>query len=141
MKPGQPKARKLERTIPEGSRRYEPRGKALLMMIDSGEEILMSGPAGTGKTRACLEKVHQICALFPGARVLVARKTRNSMQQSTLVTFREKVLPLGRKVVYVDRPYDEFRYPNGSVVVLSGLDNPEKIKSCEFDMAFINEAT
>src|SRR2546428_7234460 len=80
---------------PEGSRSYEPRGKALLMLHDSGEEILMAGPAGTGKTRACLEKVHLICELYPGARVLVARKTRQSQPQNTPRTFQKKGLAGG----------------------------------------------
>src|SRR5881397_3645549 len=116
MKSGQHKTQHSELTIPEGSRPYAPRGKALLMMQDNGEEILMAGPAGTGKTRACLEKVHLICGLYPGARVLLARRTRKSMQQSTMVTFREKVLRVEDGVVYVGQQYDEFRYPNGSVV-------------------------
>jgi phage terminase large subunit len=32
-------------------------------------------------------------------------------------------------------------YPNGSVLVVNGLDKPGKVKSWEFDLAFINEAT
>jgi hypothetical protein len=127
--------------ISTSSRPFQPRGKALAMFQDNGEEVLMAGPAGTGKSRACLEKVHAVCELYPGARVLMARKTRKSMTQSTRVTFAEKVLPPFAGVIYAGQPYDEYRYPNGSVVALSGLDDPEKIKSAEFDMAYINEAT
>src|SRR3954453_9229640 len=123
------------------ARPFQPRGQALAMFHDNSEEILMSGPAGTGKSRACLEKVHLVCRLYPGARVLVARKTRKSMTQSTMVTFAEKVLPAKCGARYVGQPYDEYRYANGSVVALAGLDDPEKIKSAEFDMAYINEAT
>src|SRR5438270_298978 len=41
-----------ELVVLPSSRPYEPRGKALLMMHDNGEEVLMAGPAGTGKLLA-----------------------------------------------------------------------------------------
>src|SRR5437588_3389520 len=90
--------------ISTSSRPFQPRGKALAMFQDNGEEVLMAGPAGTGKSRACLEKVHAVCELYPGARVLMARKTRKSMTQSTMVTFAEKVLPPFAGVIYAGQP-------------------------------------
>src|SRR4051794_24034841 len=112
-------------TLSNSTRPFQPRGIAVAMFHDNGEEILMAGPAGTGKSRACLEKVHLVCEKYPGARVLLARKTRKSMTQSTQITFKEKVVPAISRVVYVGQPYDEYRYGNGSIVALSGLDDPE----------------
>jgi len=80
-------------------RRYHPRGAALQLWEGRWDEVLLSGPAGTGKSRACLEKGYAIAWLYPGSRGLIVRKTRRSITQSTMVTFAEKVLP-GNSQVY-----------------------------------------
>ena len=57
-------------------------------------EIILSGPAGTGKSFACLWKLHQTALDHPGARCLIVRKTRESITESALVTFEAHVLPV-----------------------------------------------
>lgn len=122
---------------------YEPHGGALKLMRCRDAEVLLEGPAGTGKSRSCLEKLH-LCALkYPGMRGLIARKTRESMSESVLVTFETKVLPPNSPIK--DGPSRRMRqiytYPNGSELVIAGLDKPSKIMSTEYDMAYIPEAT
>jgi phage terminase large subunit len=106
-------------------------------------ELVISGPAGTGKSRACLEKLH-FCALkYAGMRGLIVRKTRESLSEAALVTFEEKVLPAYSPLK--DGPRRNFRqayhYPNRSEVVVGGLDKPGKIMSTEYDMIYVQEAT
>jgi hypothetical protein len=73
--------------------RYRPRGGAVALFESRHSEIVVSGPAGTGKSRACLEKVHMLALLNPGMRGLLVRKTLASLTSTGLVTWREQVLP------------------------------------------------
>lgn len=107
---------------------------------DHGEELLLSACAGTGKSRAALEKVHLVLSKYAGARFFMARKTRASMTQSCMVTYEKEVLRPPDKVHH-HKQDSEYRYPNGSTLVVCGLDDPEKIKSTEYDGGYIQEAT
>lgn len=107
-------------------------------------EVCLDGPAGTGKTVAALYKVHMILTLYPGAKALVARKTNTALAGSAIATYRDHILDPREGVKYFGgnkvRPA-AFEYPNGSVMIVNGLDKPDKVKSWEFDIAYINEAT
>src|SRR2546430_1507524 len=71
--------------------RYAPRGGCLEAFRARDDEVLVSGPAGTGKSRACLEKLHLMALLNPGMRGLITRKTLVSLGGTALVTWREHV--------------------------------------------------
>ena len=107
-------------------------------------EVCLDGPAGTGKTYAALYKIHILLLMYPGARALVARKTNTALSGSAMVTYREDILRPEEGVKYFGgnrvRPA-AFVYPNGSEMVVNGLDKAEKVKSTAFDIALINEAT
>lgn len=123
-------------------RAYQPYGAALTLLYDRGGEVVLSGPAGTGKSRACLEKLH-LCALkYPRMRGLIIRKTRESLSEAALVTFEEKVLPASSPIA--SGPRRNFRqvyhYPNGSELVVGGLDKASKIMSTEYDLIYVQEA-
>ena len=122
---------------------YTAHGQAVELWRSRAPEIVISGPAGTGKSRACLEKLH-FCALkYAGMRGLIVRKTRESLSEAALVTFEEKVLPAWSPLK--EGPRRNFRqayhYPNRSEVVVGGLDKPGKIMSTEYDMIYVQEAT
>lgn len=104
----------------------------------------MAGPAGTGKSRACLEKLHLAAGKYPGMRGLILRQTLSSLTSTGLVTYREKVLhPLDHVVFFGGNKEEpaQYRYPNGSQLVVGGLDKPTKIMSAEYDMIYVQEAT
>ena len=122
---------------------YTPYGGAAAMWKFKDAEILYPGPAGTGKTRAVLEKANLVAMKYEKARILICRKTRASMTQSVLVTFEDKVLPGGSAVIGGARRShrESYKYPNGSEVVVGGLDNADRIMSTEYDMVCLFEAT
>lgn len=129
-------------TITPDNKPYRPFGVARELLYCKAPEILMEGPAGTGKTRALLEKAN-LCALkYPGMRALLVRKTRESMTESVLVTLEEKVLPTGWPMLESpSRPHRQrYRYPNESVLVIAGMDRASRIMSTEYDMIFAFEA-
>lgn len=123
------------------------RGSAQNLMKNRADEILLAGPAGTGKSYACLWKVHLMMLANPGARALIVRKTHKSLTSTGLVTFREQVakeaIAAGLLKWYggsMERPA-QYIYTNGSVIIVGGMDNPEKIMSMEVDIAYVQEAT
>lgn len=100
----------------------------------------MSGPGGTGKSRACLEKLNLVCMQLP-VRAAIVRKVRRSVTQAAQVTFETKVLGRYKNAVHFHTGDQEYRYPNGARVVVAGLDDPEKVGSTEFDLVYVQEAT
>jgi phage terminase large subunit len=127
--------------------RYEPRGAARELFKTRTSETVLAGPAGTGKSLACLFRVHLAALHNPGIRGLIARKTGVSLTSTTLVTYEKKVAAdaLARGIVSwfggSAREAACYRYSNGSVIVVGGLDKPEKIMSSEYDLVFVDEAT
>ena len=127
---------------------YKPRGTQAELWSRNEGEVLLSGPAGTGKSRACLEKIHDVCRTFPGVRALILRKELTALTSTGMVTFREKVVPEAISAGMVKEHGGgtmtpaAFRYNhNGSVVVVGGMDKASKIMSSEYDMIYIQEAT
>ena len=122
---------------------YKPLGGARELFETRAGEVLVCGPSGTGKSRAALEKINALCELHPGIRVLLCRKTRKSLTESVLVTYEKEVLPPGSPALSgPDRGNrTRYNYPNGSEIVLGGLDDISRIMSSQYDALFVNEAT
>ncbi|MGV1006780.1 MAG: terminase, partial [Candidatus Nanopelagicales bacterium] len=72
---------------------FAPRGVIRTLFEDRSPEILCSGPAGTGKSRGCLEKVHLAMLRYPGASALLVRQTAVSLTSTGLDTWRRFVIP------------------------------------------------
>lgn len=127
--------------LPE-QRPYQPFGGAEQLFYCKDKEVLLEGPAGTGKTRALLEKLHLCACKYSGCRILLLRKTRRSMTESVLVTYEEKVLPANDPIK--SGPQREqrhsYKYPNGSILVIDGMDNVDRIMSTEYDIIAVFES-
>ncbi len=122
---------------------YTPRGNAReLIFRCQAPEVLLSGPAGTGKSLACLWKLHKAASETPGLRALIARKTRVSLTQSILVTFERDVLPPRHPARRgPSRSHREaYHYPNGAEIAQGGLDQVTRIMSSEYDLVYVPEA-
>lgn len=127
----------------EENRPYSARGAALELWKLRHDEVLIEGPAGTGKTRAILEKLNFCCMKYPNMRGLLVRKTRESLTETVLVTLEEKVLPAGSSMLRGPKRSIRqlYRYPNGSVIIVGGMDKVEKVMSSEYDMICCFETT
>lgn len=126
---------------------FTARGAALEALNYRGSEVLLAGPAGTGKSRAALEKVHLVCLMSPNVRALILRKTARSLATSALKTWERDVIKQAVRDGTVNyyggsaREPAQYRYKNGSSVAIGGLDDPMKIMSTEYDLVYIQEAT
>lgn len=134
-------------TVTELRHEYHPRGAAREVMRHRDGEVLLSGPAGTGKSRACLEKLNIAALKYPGMVGLIVRQVRDTLSATALQTFEKFVIAeqlATSAVVYFGgsgRRPARYVYNNGSEIWLAGLDKPSKIMSTEFDMIYIQEAT
>jgi PBSX family phage terminase large subunit len=120
------------------------RGENWLSYQSKEPEVLNSGPAGSGKTLMWLAKCYAIAAKYDGARILIARKTRESLTESVLVTWERDILGPHHSILSKNptlrRVRQSYRFPNRSEVVVGGLDKPDKILSSEWDMIYVPEA-
>lgn len=125
---------------------YAPRGAARQLLGCRAFEVLLEGPVGTGKTYGLLWKAHLLALKYAGMRGILLRKTQKSLTESAVQTYL-KILEthparygVGGFSGNIEEPRS-FRYPNGSRLVVGGLDNPGKVMSSEYDFAAIFEAT
>lgn len=83
----------------------------------------------------------------PGMRGLICRKVGATLSSTALVTWRRFVvheaLASGDVWYYGGSAQEppQYRYRNGSVVAIAGLDKISKIMSSEYDLIYVQEAT
>ncbi len=108
------------------------------------KELLICGPAGTGKTYPVLSVLHILNREYT-LRTLILRATRVSLTESALVTYEQEILPADGCESIAEgagRSHrHSYRYPSGSEIVVGGLDrNPTRILSTAWDIVYCNEA-
>ena len=131
---------------------FQAYGGGLALWKCKAPEVILSGPAETGKTRTCLEKLDALMWRYPGSQSIIVRKTFKSLKTSVLLTFERKVLgawdpeteifdPKKSPVQKIGGEHAEgYIYPNGSRIYLGGMDVPDKVLSSEWDVVYINQA-
>lgn len=123
---------------------FKPYGSHRELFTSRAPELLGAGPAGTGKTFTIAWRIHIMCLRYAGSRHLMTRKDLESLKPAALTTFVNGVQPhLFGVETFGGNKFTpaEFRYPNGSVIQVTGLDRAEKVKSAEYDTIYVNEAT
>lgn len=139
--------RRRSRAIEE-TRHYEFRGHNADLLASDSPEIILTGAAGTGKSLACLYKLHTLASTYPGFRGLLIRKTRESLNESGLVTFERDILgeTSDQLTGAARNSRHAYRYPKGAEIIVAGLmqsnkDQRAKILSTEYDLIYCQEAT
>lgn len=121
------------------------RGANWLAYSSREPEVLLAGPAGSGKSLVWLARLFVLADRYPGARLLICRKTRASLTETGLVTFERDVLgqdsPILTRNPVLRRVRQSYRHPNGSEIVVGGMDKPEKVLSAEYDVVYCQEVT
>jgi phage terminase large subunit len=128
---------------------YEPLGafKRVFGKDGRADELLLAGPAGTGKSRCAEEKLHACALKYPGMRGLIMRKTAASLGNTALVTWTKDVavesLRYGVCSWFGGSQQESagYRFSNGSKIDVGGIDKPDKIMSSEYDLVYAQEAT
>lgn len=104
-------------------------------------EVILSGPADTGKTLALLSKLHHCALKYPGASIVILRKVQTDTYSTVLQTFINKVLNGTAAVsTYGGEKAQWFDYPRGSRIWVTGMDKAGKLLSGEHDIIYPNQA-
>lgn len=122
---------------------YTPYGACRQVWESQAFEVLIAGPAGTGKTRSDLEKLHLACLKYPGCRALLIRKTRKELTETALPELEDKVFAGNWRAWFGNAKRNQrhsYQYPNGSIIVPAGMDDPMKVLSSEWDRILVVEA-
>ena len=117
-------------------------GGAAELFVAEDRELFIVGGARTGKSNGALTKAKFVAHTYPGSRQLFVRMTRKSLSESILPDWENKILgrehPAIGRARRTNRP--AYYFPNGSDVVLGGLDDPEGFLSAEFDRIYVFQA-
>lgn len=111
---------------------YTPYGGNADLIYSHEPEVIVEGPAETGKTYAACWKSHLIAIKYAGAQGAIIRKTQASMYGSVLQTFG-RVIDGAPVQQYGGEKPEKFIYPNGSVIWVGGMDNRDRVLSSERD--------
>lgn len=103
---------------------------------------LIYGGAGSGKSYTLAQYILlDIVAKHPRKSILVSRKFNPSLKLSSIKLFKE-LLETSIPLPYRERKAEQsLIFPNGCEIHFRGLDDPEKVKSMEFNFIWLEEAT
>lgn len=110
--------------------------------VEPPPEIMLKGPAGTGKSFGALATLLSLGKIFPNVpgRVLIIRLTRKSLTTSACVTIRKVLHPTDPALEGAnDGQRTEYKI-NAWTYALGTLDNIDNYLSAEWDFCFLDEA-
>lgn len=125
---------------------FEPRGAVADLFLDRSPEVALCGAAGTGKTVGALMKLHITSLKVRNVQSLIVRQTHASLTASTLLAFEQFVAAqeiASGEVRWFGGSGSKppgYRYRNGSMIMVGGMDNPGKVLSMSLDRVLIDEA-
>lgn len=93
---------------------------------DTSKYVLLSGTAGSGKSRVVGEKADAFARHYPGSSLLFVKKTFASINNTMIVPFENQVLR-GFEDTYIHQKSKHyFEYNNGSVIFYAGMANEKE---------------
>jgi phage terminase large subunit len=125
---------------PDSTGGFCPRGGALALWRCRDHEVILSGPAETGKTFAALHKLDGLLWKYPRSQAVIVRKTLSSLYPTVLRTYLNVLGPKSPVRFYGGEKPEWADYPTGSRVYFAGMDNPQKALSSERDFIYVNQA-
>jgi hypothetical protein len=121
---------------------YKFYGETRKAILCRDDEVILAGPADTGKTFAWLWKLHTLALRYPGCQLAIIRKVKEDLYGSVLHTFKRDFLePYAPYVnIYGGEKPQFYDYPNGSRIWTGGMDKPGATLSSERDVILVCQA-
>ena len=103
----------------------------------------LCGGLGSGKTRSAAEETKQLLLEYPGASAMIGRKFLPDLKRTAMKVFMD-IMPTSL-IEDFNKTDRLLQLKNGSYVYFLGLmddiENPEKLKSYEYMISWVEEAT
>lgn len=119
---------------------FSPRGGGKKLWQCKDPEVMLSGPAETGKTWTSCQKLDALAWKYPGSQLAMVRKTQVSLNATVVRTYMRVIGQNSPVKAFGGSNPQWFDYPNGSRIWLGGMDNPNKVLSSERDFVYVNQA-
>lgn len=104
-------------------------------------EVILEGPAETGKTYAALQFMDRLARKYPNARGAIVRQYHVDLASTVLNIYnREFVTPYGDIEKFGGESVEFYTYPNGTRIWTAGMDRPGKVLSGALDFVYFNQA-
>jgi len=132
---------KLAKAAKVPSTPYQFYGGNLQAKLCLDPEVIVAGPADTGKTLALLHKLHILAYEYPGCQLAIIRKRKSDIVGSVFRTFKRDLLDPygpGTKIYGGEHP-QWIDYPGGARIWMGGMDDPGKTLSSERDLIYCNQ--
>lgn len=109
--------------------------------IKRGRELIIYGGAGSGKSYSVAEYFLVLIGYSAEPlRILVTRKTNPALKLTAYELVKE-ILDKN-KIIYLENKSEQIiALMDGTKIYFRGMDDPEKIKSAEFNIIWLEEAT
>jgi phage terminase large subunit len=123
--------------------------RELWNLVVSGEsQVMIHGPAETGKTISALNLIDWFCWNYSGLQVAMIRKVAADLWGSIIHDFEKSVInmPEGENETasgitkYGGQKPEHYLYPTKSKIWVGGMDHPGKILSAQRDIVYFNQA-
>lgn len=107
---------------------YSPNEWQCKAFLDKSNIVVLSGTAGSGKSRVAGEKINAFAMKYPGVSGLILRKAARELNNTVLIPFENQVL--GRDTPVIRKKSEScYVYPNGSYIFYGGMfDEKERVK-------------
>ena len=116
-------------------------GEFLFKTLTSNKPTVIYGGAGSGKSyNIALFLVTLYILSVEPFRVLITRKTNSSLTLTAYKLVEQILKDLGIKYEHI-KSEQIIRFEDGTEFYFRGIDDPEKIKSSEFNIAWLEEGT
>ena len=103
-------------------------------------EMILAGPADTGKTLTILTKLHYLAHKHADASIVIARKQQTDMYATVLASFEDIILKHDPSVhPYGGEKAQWYDYPSGARIWVAGLDKAGKVLSGQHDVIYVNQ--
>lgn len=115
-------------------------GNASTALACRDRHVLYDGPRGSGKTRPIAEKIVMYARTYQGTRILVMRRTRASMTETTLVTLEFVLRRLWPQALTGCMRSHVSSYIIGrSEIVIQGWEDEARARSGEYAIIWCDE--
>lgn len=115
--------------------------QACVEQKDRPLEVILEGPAETGKTYAALQFMDRLARRYSNARGAIVRQYHVDLASTVLNIYnREFVTPYGDIERFGGENVEFYTYPNGTRIWTAGMDRPGKVLSGALDFVYFNQA-